>query len=145
MIQRLDTSDVPAVPADQLAMAMRVMIDSGRGLVLLRGASSDELLALEQAIWHRLDGDLVRRRAVLVRFQHLIEVFSARRLRSLMLRRGYNLIAPALLVASSMRLNTKWGFSAHKFTLALGAVTAELEQRPTHLIVVERTPGLAAA
>lgn len=131
MFKRMDTSDVPMVAVEQLAMAMRFMLDSGKGLVLLRGASDSDLRDLEDTIWDRLDGDLAYRRAVLLRFQHLIGVFTARRLRALMLRRGYNLIAPAILVAATMRLNTKWGFSSQKFFIALNELVLELEARPS--------------
>lgn len=126
----LDQADVPRVPAAELARAMRFMIDSGRGLVLLRGMSGADMRALEEAIWQRLEGDIVQRRAVLVRFQCLVEAFSARRLRELMLRRGFRLIAPALHLAAEMRLNTKWGFSPHKLNLALRALAIELERQP---------------
>jgi hypothetical protein len=143
MLARMDTTDVPAVAAEQLAMAMRFMLDSDKGLVLLRGATDQDLRALEDAIWDRLDGDLAHRRAVLLRFQHLISVFSARRLRALMLRRGYNLIAPALLVAASMRLNTKWGFSPHKFFLAINELPSVREVRPS--TPVEEVQMLQAA
>ena len=126
----LDQTDIPRVAPAELAHAMRFMIDNGKGLVLLRGVNGSEMRELEEAIWDRLDGDIVRRRAVLARFQCLVEVFSARRLRELMLRRGFRLIAPALQVAANMRLSTKWGFSPHKFNLALQALTIELEQPP---------------
>ncbi|MGE5513377.1 MAG: hypothetical protein ACM31O_19270 [Bacteroidota bacterium] len=137
MTKSLETSDVPLVAPEHLAMAMRVMIESEKGLVLLRGASSADLNQLEEAIWDRIQGDLAYRRAVLLRFRCLVDVFSARRLRTLMLRRGYNLIAPAIHVAASMRLNTKWGFSPQKFCLALHQVVGQLETRPTAPAAVE--------
>jgi hypothetical protein len=129
MLGTLDETDIPLVPPAELARAMRCMIDSGRGLVLLRGMCAADMRELEAAIWHRLEGDIVQRRATLVRFQCLVEVFSARRLRELMLRRGFRLIAPALHLAAEMRLSAKWGFSPHKFNLALQALVTELEQR----------------
>ena len=85
----LDQTDIPRVAPAELARAMRFMIDNGKGLVLLRGVNGSDMRELEGAIWDRLDGDIVQRRAVLVRFQCLVEVFSARRLRELMLRRGF--------------------------------------------------------
>lgn len=129
MSRTLDQTDIPLVPPAQLARAMRFMIDSGRGLVLLRGVSGADMRELEEAIWDHLEGDLIQRRAVLVRFRCLVEVFSARRLRELMLRRGFRLIAPAIHLAAGTRLSTKWGFNPHKFNLALQGLFAELEQQ----------------
>lgn len=124
----LDETDVPRVDPADLARAMRFMIDSGRGLVLLRGVSATDMQELESAVWPHLQGSIAKRRAVLVRFQYLVEVFAARRLRDLMMRRGFRLIAPAIQLAAQTRLNTKWGFSAYKFTLGLQALIGELEQ-----------------
>ena len=53
------------------------------------------------------------------------------------------LIAPALHVAADMRLSTKWGFSPHKFNLALQALVVELEQQP-RVVVSEDRLELAA-
>lgn len=129
-MRAMDETDVPLVAPAELARAMRFMIDSGRGLVLLRGVSGADMRELESAIWHRLEGDLAQRRAVLVRFQCLVQVFSARRLRQLLLRRGFRLIAPAIQLAATMRLNATWGFSPHKFNLALQALVLELDREP---------------
>lgn len=129
-MRAMDDTDVPLVAPAELARAMRFMIDSGRGLVLLRGVSGADMRGLESAIWHRLEGDLAQRRAVLVRFQCLVQVFSARRLRQLLLRRGFRLIAPAIQLAATMRLNATWGFSPHKFNLALQALVLELDRQP---------------
>lgn len=129
MLRILDETDVPLVAPTDLARAMRFMIDSGRGLVLLRGVSAMDMRDLEAAIWDCLDGDVMQRRAVLVRFQCLVDVFSARRLRDLMMRRGFRVIAPALQLAAETRLNSRWGFNPHRFNLALHARMAEAEQR----------------
>jgi hypothetical protein len=128
MANILDTSDVPLVPATDLALAMRFMIDSGRGLVLMRGLSTADMQELEEALWDRIEGDTVHRRAVLLRFQYLVDVFSARRLRDQLMHRGFRLIAPALQIASGMRLNAKWGFSPHKFNVALRLLILEAGQ-----------------
>lgn len=130
MANTLDISDVPLVPATDLALAMRFMIDSGRGLVMMRGLSTADMQELEDALWNRIEGDTAHRRAVLVRFQHLVEVFGARRLREQLMQRGFRLIAPALQLAAGMRLNGKWGFSPHKFNAALRPLVLELD-RPT--------------
>jgi hypothetical protein len=128
MADRLDISDVPLVPATDLALAMRFMIDSGRGLVMMRGLSNADMQDLEDALWDRIEGDTVHRRAVLLRFQHLVDVFSARRLRNQLMQSGFRMIAPAIQLAAGMRLNAKWGFSAHKFNAALRSLALEPDQ-----------------
>ncbi|NJO23827.1 MAG: hypothetical protein HC868_14000 [Sphingomonadales bacterium] len=128
MANILDTSDVPVVPATDLALAMRFMIDNGRGLVLMRRLSNADMQELEEALWDRIEGDTAHRRAVLMRFQYLVDVFGARRLREQLLQRGFRLIAPALQLAAEMRLNAKWGFSPHKFNAALRSLVLELDQ-----------------
>ena len=128
MANTLDTSDVPLVPATDLALAMRFMIDSGRGLVMTRGLSNADMQELEDALWDKIEGDIAHRRAVLMRFQYLVDVFAARRLRDQLMQRGFRLIAPALQVAAGMRLNAKWGFSPHKFNAALRSLVLEIDQ-----------------
>jgi hypothetical protein len=128
MSTTLDMTDVPAVPAPALARAMRILIDDGKGLVLLRGLPAADMRALEAAVWDELEGALAERRAVLVRFQALVDVFASRRLQSLMLRRGFPLIAPALHLAAQMRLNIGRGFSPTTFTYALHSLLAETDQ-----------------
>ena len=100
----LDQTDIPRVAPAELARAMRFMIDNGKGLVLLRGVNGSDMRELEGAIWDRLDGDIVQRRAVLVRFQCLVEVFSARRLRDL---RAGDCDAMTILLAA-MRKARRW-------------------------------------
>jgi hypothetical protein len=70
-------------------------------------------------MWGELDVDPAQRVAVLLRFRCLIKVCGARRLADLLMRRGYNLIAPAVHVAARMRLNADYGFNAVKFERAL--------------------------
>jgi hypothetical protein len=142
MADRLDISDVPLVPATDLALAMRFMIDSGRGLVMMRGLSKTDMQDLEDALWDQIEGDTIHRRAVLLRFQHLVDVFSARRLRDQLMQRGFRMIAPAIQLAAGMRLNAKWGFSPYKFNAALRSLVLELDQ--TREPVAEPVFGVAA-
>ena len=115
----LDTTDIPPVAPEDLAIPMRYMIASGRGLVLLRGLCERELREIEDAVWTELAPDRTRAIAVMLRFRCLVEVFAARRLTTMLLKNGFNLIAPAIRVAAEMRLNVKWGFSPQKFLTAL--------------------------
>jgi hypothetical protein len=131
MATTLDLTDIPTVAPEDLAIAMRLLIDSERALALLYGAAEADMRHIEQAFWQQFDGDTALGLAVLLRFRNLVDVFSARRLKEMLLQRGYGLIASSVAVASAMRLNVKWGFNPHKFLCALNAVEAELaESKP---------------
>src|SRR5262249_33038531 len=119
MSNRLDTTDVPLVGTHELMLPMQHMIDTERGLAMLRGLSNAELREVDHAIWDKLDADPSRRVAVLLRFRALIEVFNARRHKAFFLNRGFKLIVRAVHVAARMRLNTEWGSNALKFERAL--------------------------
>src|ERR1700746_1062731 len=103
-LNTVNLSDVPLVNPADLARPMQYMVDTGRGLAMLRGISKAELREVDHALWDRLGRDPVERLAVLVRFRCLIKVFGARRLRDLLMHTGHNLIAPAVQVAARMRL-----------------------------------------
>lgn len=114
-----DLTDVPAIASTDLAAAMQALIADGRGLVLVRGLEDGDLTTVQAELKRRFHGDPQTALAVFVRFRHLAEVFSARRLKDLMLDRGYALIAPAIAIAASLRLNAHRGFNPQKFLLAL--------------------------
>jgi len=126
MSNRLDTTDVPLVGTHELMLPMQHMIDTERGLAMLRALSNAELREVDHAIWDKLDADPSRRVAVLLRFRALIEVFKARRLKDLFFNRGFQIIVPAVHVAARMRLNTEWGFNALKFERALRDLLSQL-------------------
>jgi hypothetical protein len=128
MSNRIDPTDVTPVGSHELMLAMQHMIDTGRGLAMLRGVSNAELREVDQAIWDELAGDPTRRVAVLLRFRALIGVFKARRLRELLLHRGFMLIAPAVHVAARMRLSTVWGFNPLKFERELRDLLVQLDE-----------------
>ena len=130
MLNAVNLSDVPLVNPAELARPMQYMIDTGRGLAMLRGISQAELREVDHALWADLGGDPVQRVAVLVRFRCLIQVFGARRLADLLMHNGHNLIAPAVHVAARMRLNADRGFNAVKFERALQDLLAQLGRRP---------------
>jgi len=115
----LNFTDVNLVNPRTLALAMKYMVDTGRGLAMLRGISEAELREIDHALWDALGDNPAERTATLIRFRCLIKVFGARRLRELLLHTGYNLIAPAVQVAARMRLNADLGFNLIKFERAL--------------------------
>jgi hypothetical protein len=140
----LDRSDVPQVMAEDLALPMQHMIAAGRGLVLLRGISDTELRQVEHAVWDEIEGGSSVKVATLLRFRCLVGVFASSRLQQLFLRRGLALLEPALEVAAEMRLNVQWGFNPVKFTRALEARLAELDQRRS-VRRIERAVGTQVA
>jgi hypothetical protein len=92
---------------------------------MLRGITKDELNEVNGALAGELGHDPAQRLAVLMRLRCLIEVFRARRLADLLMHTGFNLIAPAVQIAASMRLNSDRGFNPVKFERALLARTAD--------------------
>jgi len=124
----INLSDVPLVDPQDLALAMQYMIDTGRGLAMLRGVSKEDLREVDHALWDALADDPVQRLAVLMRFRCLVRVFGARRLADLLLGTGHNLIAPAVHVAARMRLNADLGFNPLKFERALRELMAKIAQ-----------------
>jgi hypothetical protein len=125
----INPSDVAPVDARLLALAMRSLIDSGRGLAMLRGIGKEELAIADKALCVEVGGDPALRVATLMRLRCLIEVFATSRLANLFLNIGYNLIAPAVEVAAAMRLNADRGFSAVKFERALTETMARMDAR----------------
>jgi hypothetical protein len=114
-----DLTDVPAVAPTDLAAAMRALIEAERGLVLLRGLGEEDLSTVQAELQRRFHGEPQRALAVFVRFRHMVEVFSARRLKDMMLDRGYQLMAPAIAIAASLRLNANRGFNPQLFLMSL--------------------------
>jgi hypothetical protein len=125
MLNTLNPTDVALVNPQNLALAMQHMIDTGRGLAMLRGFTKDELREVNALLLEELAHDPAQRLAVLMRFRCMIEVFRARRLVDLLMHTGHNLIAPAMQVAASMRLNADRGFNPVKFERALQELMAE--------------------
>jgi hypothetical protein len=114
-----DLTDVPAIASADLAATMQALVADGRGLVLLRGLEDADLDTVQAELKRRFHTDPQTALAAFVRFRHLAEVFSARRLKELMLERGFALIGPAIAIAASLRLNANRGFNPQKFLLAL--------------------------
>jgi hypothetical protein len=136
----LNLADVPKVDTAELGIPMRMLIEKGQGLALLKGLSEREIRELEDDIWAEFEGSDEARLAVALRFRALLDVFAARRLKSLLLDHGFKLIAAAITEASRQPLNTRFGFNAQKLLMALDAATA----RPV-MDVAETLPFQIAA
>lgn len=141
-----DLSDIAPVTIEELSVPMHYLIQTGRGLAMLRGLSEADLREVETMIWSHEGIAAQRRMAVAVRFRSFIAAFAARRLQQLLLERGFPLIAPAIAAAASLRLNQKWGFNPQRFLAALQASVAEAEVavRPTRIVSELQPEQLAA-
>jgi hypothetical protein len=140
-----DLSDVPPVAPTDLAAAMRVLIDNERGLVLLRGLSDGDLSLVQSELQRQFQSEPQRALAVFVRLRTMVEVFSARRLKDMMLDRGYALLAPAIAIAASLRLNANRGFNPQRFMLSLQeALAANLVAMPAARTAYAEPLALAA-
>ena len=141
MAMTWDLTDSPAVDAADLAAAMRSLIEDGRGLVLINGATAADLDTARAALQSRHHAEPQRALAAFVRFRHLVEVFGARRLKDLMLDNGYALMAPAIAIAATQRLNGNRGFNPQRFLLSLqetlAANVVTLDTRPVFTSAVE--------
>lgn len=121
MSPAFDPTDLPKVAPETLALAMRLLIEDGRALILLRGANKTDRERLEERFWQRFDGATGEGVVALVRLWSLVEVFQARRLRQLLLDRGYALIADAVRAAAEQRLSTNWGFNPQRMLAVLAS------------------------
>lgn len=132
-----DTTDLPIVRRAALALAMHLLIEDERGLVLLNGADDADRARLETRFWDCFDGDTAEGVATLVRLWSLIDVFQSRRLRQMFLERGFAMIPAAVKVAATSRLNLDWGFNPQRFVTALSV-------RPATAAVHRLQPAPAA-
>jgi hypothetical protein len=129
----LNLADVPKVDAAELDMPMRLLIEKGQGLALLKGLTEREIRDLEHEIWTGFKGSDEARLAVALRFRALLDVFASRRLKGLLLERSFRLIAAAIGEASRQPLNTRFGFNAQRLLTALDAATASPVAEPLPL------------
>lgn len=128
----IDFSDVPPVAEDDLALAIGVMIEAERALMLVKGATRADRTTFEAAFWHEFDGETAAGVATLIRFWSLVDAFQSRRLRALFMQRGYEVLRPAIKAAASLRLNLDWGFNPQRLIWAIGPaqpVTMKLVKR----------------
>lgn len=130
MTAAFDTTDIPTVPRDALALAMRLLIDDGRGLILMRGASPEDRARLEKSFWAEFKGETAEGVATLLRLWSMIDVFQSRRLRALLLDRGFQLVHKALAEAAHQRINIAWGFNPQRFLMALAKAPVPVRPAP---------------
>ena len=139
MAATLDLTDVAPVAPHDMALLMGLLIESGRALILTRGATPDDKKTIEALFWERFEGETAHGVATLLRFWSLVGVFSSRRLKAVLLARGFALLAPAGEVAARLRFNAHWGFNPQRFLNVLA------EARATRRAVGETAAEVLAA
>lgn len=140
MAPTFDVTDVPVVSAAELYRPMQMLIARGQALALLKGLTERELRELEEILWRDCECDRHARIAVALRFRALVDVFAARRLKDLLIERGFRVIAAAIAAAAQQRLNARFGFSAQRLLQATDAAT-----RPARPVSASAFPVSAAA
>lgn len=129
----LDPTDIPTVPAHALKAVMDLIVERGQALVLFHGACPATRRSIEDAFWQSHTGDRAAGNATIIRFWHLVDAMSARRLKTMFLDRGYVALAPLAAAAASARLNIHWGFKpqhlVHALTSSDAKPTAITQQR----------------
>ncbi len=116
-------ADVPAVDASDIGAILRLLVDSSRGLALLRGLKDHEIREIEDWIWTKFPDNRDGRLAIALRFRAVLGVFESRRFKALFLERGYRLFSALADQAASQPLNVRFGFNAQRLLLSLDAMT----------------------
>ena len=128
----LDPTDIPVVPAGVLQAMINLVVERGQALILFHGAPPATRSEIERAFWQAHAGDRTSGNATLIRFWHLVDAMSARRLKNMFLDRGYAALTPLAACAASTRLNVHWGFKPQHFVAALMASAPAASQPSTH-------------
>jgi hypothetical protein len=133
MRNNFNLADVPSVQATDLDFVIQLLIERGQGLALIRGLRENEIREIEDRIWAEFDGSNDARLAVALRFRALLSVFASRRLKALLLERGYRLLMAVGAEVASLPLNVRFGFNSQRLLLALEAATSAWRPVPNEL------------
>jgi hypothetical protein len=125
-------ADVPTVAASDISSILGLLVDSRRGLALLRGLTEQEIREIEDWIWQEFPAGGNARLAIALRFRAVLDVFGSRRLKALFLERGYRLFEALAVQAASRPLNARFGFNPQRLLLALDAMT-DTSARPVEV------------
>ncbi|MEQ1697810.1 MAG: hypothetical protein ABL901_18415 [Hyphomicrobiaceae bacterium] len=133
-VSTLDPTDIPVISADAVQGIIDLIIERGQALVLFHGATPASRAEIERAFWQGHGGDRISGNATLIRFWHLVDAMSGRRVKSLILERGFAALAPLAACAASARLNIHWGFKPQHLVAALTAkATIAVDANPLRL------------
>ena len=75
MSHAFDLTDLPKAAPETLALALGILIEDGRALILMRGATSEDRARLEERFWHRFTGSTQDGVVALLRLWSLVDVF----------------------------------------------------------------------
>lgn len=125
-----DLDDVPPVSVDALNVAFDHLLQSGHGLAFLKGLDEAAFGRVDDVLWQAFAHDDVTRIATSLRLRALVGAFGSRRLQDLLLHKGFSMIQRALLQASELRLNIRYGFNLQRLVLALGTEPAIEQPMP---------------
>jgi len=125
-----DPTDVPTVTLAEMWLVMRAAIEAERGLVLVRGATAEDVRTIEAAFWRTWRGNTARGAAILLRFWRLAEAFSSRRLKDRLMADGFAGLEPALAAAAGLRLNATWGFAPQRLVWEMARHESPTETAP---------------
>ncbi|MCB1520591.1 MAG: hypothetical protein KDJ37_08445 [Hyphomicrobiaceae bacterium] len=145
MTANFDTTDLPVVSRQSLALAMQLLVDDGQGLIILRGANAADRARLEARFWDAFSGETQEGVATLVRLWSMVDVFQSRRMRQLLLDRGFGLIPAAIAEAARQRINLDWGFNPQRFLMALKSAPRTMRPVPAMAPVAEGIEAYALA
>ncbi|SDP50684.1 hypothetical protein SAMN04488061_3223 [Filomicrobium insigne] len=115
----MDLSDVPRAASADLWLLIQIMVECEHGLLFLRGVTDVDRAKIEDRFWNDFEGGTERGVVALMRFWCLVDIFQSRRLRALLMARGYDIFYPAVVAAARLRLNLHWGFNPQRLIWAL--------------------------
>lgn len=131
MAVAFDRSDVPLVDATQMSVALGAVVESGHARVFFEGAGQSERDAVEAMYWELFEGEAALGGTVLLRLWNLVDALQSRRLKGLLMDRGFGLLQSAFAAAGGMRLNLDWGFVPQRLIWAIEeAEAARAAQEP---------------
>ncbi len=110
----IDLTDVPAVSARELSVAVKLLALHGASLETAHKLSDSALSKVFTAYWDLVSRDGGRKTATLVRLQNLINVCATRRMQALLQNYGRAAVAEAVQAAATSRLNDSYGFNPLK-------------------------------
>ena len=124
----IDLTDVPAVSARELSVAVKLLALHGASLETAHKMSDAALRNVFTAYWNLVARDGTRKTATLLRLQNLINVCGARRMSALLSTHGHMGVSEAVIAAANCRLNVSYGFNPLKIARAIHVAIAGLER-----------------
>ncbi len=122
-------TDIPAVPAADLAAALSLWLARERQGMVLVGAEPPATIATIEAAVIDMHDDPARGWSVLLRLRSLIGALAARRFRHLIRPENAANLSNLIAAASELRLNPTWGMSPLRLAWAMAASETAVERQ----------------